>query len=514
MRHRSHAEVALVRIRYVCTAHSDAPALYWRLAIWHPDMEIATTIRTIVALGWFVLAAGCDGAFPFGQTSAQTPPPELQPRVETVGAAAPAIRPELFLVPQIMRPAKTPAASAETHEPDPVTASVAPASEHPGEDLATAATATESLPAQTQPSANQAPPQEPEAPAETASTVPGGFALLGAVVPPGQLQQLTWTSSETFTGTTIPTAVLVVNGTAPGPTLCLTAAVHGDELNGIETVRRVVHDVNPEKLTGTLIAVPIVNIEAFHRNSRYLPDRRDLNRFFPGNPTGSSASRIAYSFFNKVIRHCDNLVDLHTGSFHRTNLPQLRADLSNPGVVELTQGFDATVTLHSKGTTGTLRRAAVDIGIPAVTLEAGAPMQVQDDEVKHAVKSIHTLLNKLDMYEKRTIWGSPEPVYYTSRWVRADNGGILFGEAKLGKRVKVGDVLGTITDPISNQQTAIVSPFKGRVLGMAMDQFVMPGFATFHIGIESDVDDATQEDEDPVLDHALAEYEPERNQFE
>jgi len=156
----------------------------------------------------------------------------------------------------------------------------------------------------------------------------------------------------------------------------------------------------------------------------------------------------------------------------------------------------------------------VDIDIPVVTLEAGAPMQVQDDEVKHAVKSIHTLLTKLGMYEKRTIWGSPEPVYYTSRWVRADNGGILFGEAKLGKRVKVGDVLGTITDPISNQQTEIVSPFRGRVLGMAMDQFVMPGFATFHIGIESDVDDATQEDEDPVLDHALAEYEPERNQFE
>jgi hypothetical protein len=290
--------------------------------------------------------------------------------------------------------------------------------------------------------------------------------------------------------------------------------VHGDELNGIETVRRVVHDVNPEKFTGTLIAVPIVNLEAFHRHSRYLPDRRDLNRFFPGNPTGSSASRIAHSFFTEVIQHCDGLVDLHTGSFHRTNLPQLRADLSVDAVVELTQGFGATVTLHSEGGLGTLRRAAVDAGIPAVTLEAGAPLQVQEGDVKHAVKSIHTLLDKMDMYDKRGIWGSPEPVYYTSRWVRADSGGIMFGKVKLGRRVKVGELLGTVTDPITNKQTDIVSPFTGRVLGKALDQFVMPGFATFHIGIETEVDEATQDADLPELDHAVAIYEPERDQNE
>lgn len=318
-----------------------------------------------------------------------------------------------------------------------------------------------------------------------------GFALVGSVVPPNSLQQLTWHASETFSGTTIPTPILVANGISPGYVLCLTAAVHGDEVNGIETVRRVVHNLNTAKLTGTVVAVPIVNMQAFQRHSRYLPDRRDLNRFFPGHPKGSSAARIAHGFFSEVISHCDGLVDLHTGSFHRTNLPQLRADLSDPNVVKLTEGFGSTVILHSTGGDGTLRRAAVEIGIPAVTLEAGEPLRVHDESVSHAVKGIHTLLDTLGMYNKRSLWGNPEPIYYTSRWIRADQGGILFSKVKLGKRVNVGDLLGTVTDPITNERLSIVASHKGRVIGMAVNQFVMPGFATFHIGLEAPVQEAT-----------------------
>jgi uncharacterized protein len=272
-------------------------------------------------------------------------------------------------------------------------------------------------------------------------------------------------------------------------------------------VRRVLHEVNPERLSGTVVGVPIVNLQGFHRNSRYLPDRRDLNRFFPGNPTGSAASRIAYSLFNEVIRHCNWLVDLHTGSFHRTNLPQLRADLNNDRVVELTQGFGSTVILHSDGAAGTLRQAAVDAGIPAVTLEAGMPLQVQEDAVNHSVKGIFTLLDALEMYNKRSLWGNPEPIYYQSRWVRADHGGILAGEVRLGRRVQQGDLLGTVIDPISNEQNAIVSPYHGRVIGMALDQFVMPGYATFHIGIETEVAQAKQAPAADDVDHATEDYE-------
>ncbi|HEX7035512.1 MAG TPA: succinylglutamate desuccinylase/aspartoacylase family protein [Pseudomonadales bacterium] len=330
------------------------------------------------------------------------------------------------------------------------------------------------------------------------------FEILGQRVAAGTFARLTWAPTETFTGNSAPSAVLVAHGTEPGPTLCLTAAIHGDELNGIETVRRVLHDLEPERLAGTVVGVPIVNLQGFHRNSRYLPDRRDLNRYFPGNPTGSAASRIAHSLFSQVIRHCSALVDLHTGSFHRTNLPQVRGDLNNEAVVKLTAGFGSTVILHSGGGEGTLRRAAVDAGIPAVTLEAGMPLQVQEAAVEHSVKAIYTLLDTFGMYNKRSLWGNPEPVYYQSRWVRADHGGILSGEVNLGRRVQPGDLLGTVTDPITNERNVIVSPYQGRVIGMALDQFVMPGYATFHIGIEAEVADATElapEDED-AGDHA------------
>ena len=331
--------------------------------------------------------------------------------------------------------------------------------------------------------------KDPVIPLANAVTVAKGHArpieLLNASVLPGSYQRLSWTATELFEGVPVATPVLVVNGQSPGPTLCLTAAVHGDELNGIEMVRRVLHDIDPSKLSGAVIGVPIVNLQGFRRASRYLPDRRDLNRYFPGNPNGSAASRIAYSFFTEVISHCDALVDLHTGSFERANLPQLRADLRNPDVVTLTQGFGATVILHSNPSHGTLRYAATAAGIPTVTIEAGGPSILELAEVKHGVKGIETLLNSLGMVKKVRLWGDPEPVYYRSTWVRADRGGILLADVSLGSTVRKGDLLGTITDPMNNASGELFSPFAGRIIGMARNQVVMPGFAAFHVGIES-----------------------------
>ena len=274
------------------------------------------------------------------------------------------------------------------------------------------------------------------------------------------------------------------------------AAVHGDELNGIEIVRRVMHDIDPDKLSGAVIGVPIVNVQGFRRGSRYLPDRRDLNRYFPRNPTGSAAARIAHSLFTQLVAHCDALVDLHTGSFERANLPQIRADLRNPDVVTLTLGFGSMVVLHSVPTAGTLRHAATQAGIPTVTVEAGGPSQLELTEVKHGVKGIETLLTTLGMVKKMRLWGDPEPVYYRSSWVRADNGGILLANVTLGTTVRKGDILGTITDPMSNAQTEVVSPWSGRVIGMARNQVVMPGFAAFHVGIQTE--DVVIDEEQPA----------------
>jgi predicted deacylase len=309
--------------------------------------------------------------------------------------------------------------------------------------------------------------------------------ILDTEVKPGTSVRLTWNSETAVGGFSEATPIIVVNGTTPGKTLCLTGAVHGDELNGIEMVRRVVFDIDPAKLTGTIIGVPVANIMGFRRNSRYLPDRRDWNRYFPGNTHGSSASRLAHSFFTKIIMHCDSLVDLHTGSFHRTNLPQLRADLADENVARLAQNFGVIAVLNGRGNPNSLRAAAVRAGIPAVTLEAGEPMAMQREVVDEGVKAINTLLAKTGMYGKQQRWTRIAPVYYRSAWVRANQSGILFSKATLGQRVKEEDVLGTVTDPITNARTTIKSPYNGRIIGMALDQVVLPGFAAYHIGIQT-----------------------------
>lgn len=319
--------------------------------------------------------------------------------------------------------------------------------------------------------------------------------LLGEKVEPGTSARLNWSATELFEGVPVSTPVLVVNGRKAGPVLCLTAAIHGDELNGIEMVRRVMHDMIPEKLSGAIIGVPIVNVQGFRRGSRYLPDRRDLNRYFPGNPRGSAASRIAHSFFTRVVMHCDALIDLHTGSQERYNLPQIRADLRDPDVVTLTQGLGGMVVLHSTPARGTLRAAATAAGIPTVTLEAGGPSALEAGVVRQGVTGIETLISTLSMQRRRSIWGDPEPVYYRSTWVRADSGGILFSDVSLGSSVRKGDLLGTITDPVSNARAELRAPYSGRVLGMARNQVVMPGNAAFHLGIVDDTpeDLATEE---------------------
>jgi len=320
---------------------------------------------------------------------------------------------------------------------------------------------------------------------ETADGTARRLVILGTEVPSGTSQRLSWTATELFEGVPVATPVLVINGAQPGPTLCLTAAIHGDELNGIEMVRRVMHDIPPDKLSGAIIGVPIVNVQGFRRGSRYLPDRRDLNRYFPGSPGGSSASRIAYAFFEGVIRHCDMLVDIHTGSFHRTNLTQLRADVSRDDVRDLCAGFGAMPVLHNVGAHGTLRRAATEAGIPTVTIEAGEPMRLEAKVVNRGVAGIDDLLAHTKMVKTIRLFGSPQPVFYQSTWVRSDSGGILFSLVSLGDKVDAGDKLATVTDPITNRRAYVRSPYSGTILGKAVNPFVMPGFALFRVGIET-----------------------------
>lgn len=334
------------------------------------------------------------------------------------------------------------------------------------------------------------------------------FAILGAEVLPGASARLEWNASQSFAGGEVVSPVTVLHGLRPGPVLCLTAGVHGDELNGVEIVRRVTNEVDPKQLGGTIIAVPIVNLFGFSRGSRYLPDRRDLNRFFPGSRYGSIASRIASSFFENVVRHCESLVDLHTGSFDRSNLPQVRADLSRADVQEFTRGFGATTVLHSPGTRGMLRSAATLAGIPSVTFEVGGPGELQPVEIAHGVQAIHTLLHKLGMARNLPVWAEPQPFFYESAWVRSDAGGVLLSEVVLGQRVQRGELLGKVIDPIHNIERELRSPVVGRVIGMARNQVVLPGFAAYHLGEDTSEQKAVRDAETGAVPEPPVEEDP------
>lgn len=334
-----------------------------------------------------------------------------------------------------------------------------------------------------------APPPAPLAPATPLS-------LLGATLNPGSASRLAWSPEDSFSGIATPTPVLVVHGAKPGPKLCLTAAVHGDEVNGIEVVRHVLYNLDPNQLAGTVIGVPIVNMQGFRRNSRYLADRRDLNRFFPGNAQGSAASRIAASLFNEVITSCQYLIDIHTGSMSRTNLPQLRADLSKPRVVELANLLGDIAVLQNKGTKGSLRRAAMDKNIAAVVIEAGEPYTFQEGAIEKSLRAIQHLLNQLKMYSYPDL-PSGTPQFYKSQWLRAKAGGMLFSRISLGQAVKAGELLGVITDPITNQSNPIHSPKDAVVLGMALNQVLHPGFAAYHLGIPASLNEAQHSDAGP-----------------
>lgn len=320
------------------------------------------------------------------------------------------------------------------------------------------------------------------------------FDILGASVAPGTITQLSWPVELNSIKFNIP--VIVAHGGFEGPIVGITAALHGDELNGIEIARQVLHGLNPEKLSGTMIAVPIVNIEGFVKQSRYMADRRDLNRYFPGDPGGVTPARFAHELFHKVILKCDALIDLHTGSYYRTNLPQLRADLTVDSVAEMITKFGGLTVLHSPGTDGMLRNAATAEGIPTVTMEVGGPLALNLADVSFGVKAVNTFLGEIGMIKRSGILAAPQPVFYESQWLMSDTSGILLADAELGANVKRGDQIARIVNPITNAEQVVKSPFTGKILGKAQNQFVSAGYIIFRIGREKTETEVIEEAKD------------------
>lgn len=314
----------------------------------------------------------------------------------------------------------------------------------------------------------------------------GPLTALGVEVKPGEKKRLASLDMGDFAGMRMAVPVWVARGVRPGKTLCVTAGIHGDELNGIEIARRVFVETDPQQLAGTLVVLPVLNRHGFLAGSRYMNDRRDLNRAFPGNPRGSSASIIAHSVFGPVIERSDAVVDLHTASDRRNNLPQIRTDLSSPPALELARHFGGGVVLHGKGPEGSLRRTALDAGIPAIIYEAGGVFVLQPAEIERGVEGVRNIMVYLDMLETDKPVRPMATVYKKTLWLRVPPGaaGMFLTKHKTGDEVKQGQVLGEVVDPLSDKSIDVVSPSDGIIIGMVVPTVVYTGDALFHLGLE------------------------------
>lgn len=303
----------------------------------------------------------------------------------------------------------------------------------------------------------------------------------GSVVPSNARMSFSAVLSESYSGMDVSIPVHVWRGRDEGPVVCVTAAVHGDEINGVGAIRSMLRDKPFELVAGTLVLVPVVNMLGFERHTRYLPDRRDLNRSFPGTGQGSLASRIAHSFFTQITSRCDYGIDLHTAAVRRTNFPNVRADMSDPRVAEFARAFGAELIVSGRGPVGSLRNAATEAGCATIILEAGEVWKVEPAVIEYAIRGVSNCLRHLGM-----IQGEPEEPPFrvetdSTRWVRAERGGFLEFHVGPGEIVDQGDPIATNTDLEGQEINGLIAPHDGIVLGMTTIPSVAPGDPICHL---------------------------------
>ncbi len=308
------------------------------------------------------------------------------------------------------------------------------------------------------------------------------FNIAGQTVAAGQQADIRLKVSETYLGDDVSIRLRVIRAKKPGPVVFVTAAIHGDELNGVGVIHDLLFHDSLSLSRGTLILVPVVNVFGFEANERYLPDRRDLNRSFPGSPNGSLAARVAHAFFENVVRKCDYGIDLHTAAIQRTNYPNIRAKLSDPKIRKIAEAFGAELLIGGAGPEGSFRREACAAGCPTICVEAGEPWKIEPAMVQFGVRGVRNVLISLDMLR-----GKPTIPAYQTRvnrtvWVRAKVGGILRFHVAPGQIVKAGQEIASNVSIMGEDQNVLTSPINGIVLGMTTLPGVKPGEPVCHIG--------------------------------
>ena len=308
------------------------------------------------------------------------------------------------------------------------------------------------------------------------------FKIAGVTVAPGETRHIELPIVRLYTDTEMAIPVYVHRGKKPGPTIFVCAAIHGDELNGVEIISRLINSRGLKSLRGTLIAVPVVNVYGVLHQSRYLPDRRDLNRSFPGSARGSLAARMAHVFLEEVVAKCDYGIDLHTGAMHRSNLPQIRANLDDDETRQMASAFGVPVMLNATLRDGSLRQAAADLGVRILLYEAGEALRFDELCIRAGTKGVLNVLRHLKMLPPRRSKGGIEPfVARRSGWLRAGDSGIVNHKRQLGDHVKKGEVLAIIADLYGNELDKVLADADGIIIGKQNIPLVQEGEAMYHV---------------------------------
>ena len=308
------------------------------------------------------------------------------------------------------------------------------------------------------------------------------FKIGGAVIAPGEARTVEIPVAPTYAHDDLAMSVHVVHGKRAGPALFVCAAIHGDEINGIEIIRRLVKRIDIKKLRGTLLAIPIVNVYGVIAHSRYLPDGRDLNRSFPGSATGSLTGRVAHTFMQEIVAHCTHGIDLHTGGRHRSNFPQIRAELTDPAVRAMTEAFGAPLVINSAVRDGSLRQCATEMGVPVILYESCEALRFDEVHIRAGLKGIINVMRHLGMLRKGRAKTRKKPIFSRqTQWVRAPASGIHRMLVTLGAQVADDQVIGVIADPPGIEETEVRAPRAGVIIGRSNLPLVYAGDALFHI---------------------------------
>ena len=307
------------------------------------------------------------------------------------------------------------------------------------------------------------------------------FEIAGNRVTAGKRMRIELPIGNLMSGTPVALPLIVVHGKKDGPVVWLSAAIHGDEICGVEIIRQALDAINAPTLAGTVIAAPVVNVHGFNTNDRYLPDRRDQNRSFPGSPRGSLASRIAYLFMKEVVKRSDVGIDLHTGADLRTNLPQIRCDIDHVPTRELADVFGAPMVIDARLRDGSLRQATVEAGKIMLLFEGGEASRFDPTAIAVGTAGVLRTLNHLGVTNVEVPIGQRSLYSRSTSWTRASNSGIVHLDAHLGELVRAKQQVATIYDPFGKVLGKIKSKYDGIVVGHTQAPLVNRGDAISHI---------------------------------